>query len=837
MKAFIPFFSYRRIWLKSTVLLLLFSALSFAVEMHYDSSSADFPNPERGFFIQRSTSDGPLSESELRNYRQNQHITLVRMLFKIPVYTDSIPAWFLNRVEQDFNTARNAGVKLIPRFRYVDDMQDAPLQWVQIHIDQLAPLLQQHADVIAFLEAGFIGAWGEWHSSTNNLDNPDSMRVVLFKLLDVLPETRTVAIRTPHYKMDIFGTDQPISENEAFNGSRRSRTAHHNDCFLADATDMGTYLNISLEKAFLEQETKYLPIGGETCQTSSYTACSNALNEMARFHWSALNLDYHPGVIQQWKNEGCFEEIKRRLGYRLRLVYAATADSVRPGGSFQLNLQLRNDGWANPYNPRNLEVILRKVTTGEVYRLLTGLDPRYWQAGDTIRLNLEGGIPDDMPQGEYEVCIHLSDPEINLHDHPEYAIRLANPNVWEDNTGYNNLQFTIHVDTAASGENYQGSNFFTNRPYQSDVFQIDFNADVREGAVPLTVNFSDLTIVPQGDSIVLREWDFNNDGTVDATDANPTWVYDVPGDYDVRLRITTTDTVAELVRPKYIHVYDTAGVSIAIDGDFYDWQTVPMLDNQVAEDSGDALNDNVDILDTWVASDGDNLYVSYRMKGRIQFNNYFYHVFIDVDEDSATGFHSADSQGGFDYMVENGNLWRYSGTQGEWSWQNAGSIAYQIGNTEDSRLELAIPLQKLGITQSRRIGLVFNVNDVNDNHPDDYAPDSYQSGSYVYTVTITAISKKEEAVYPKQWVLTAYPNPFNHRVIVHFNWLPREGDRAAVYDVQGRKVRDIPLTRCHCGTVTWDGVDDAGRPLSSGIYFFRYQGQTVNRSIKLFLVR
>ncbi len=150
------------LWLCWLVMVFFWQGVG-AVNVQYDSSGADFPNPERGFFIQRSTSDGPLSETELKSYRTNQHITLVRMLLKIPVYTDSIPAWFLNRVENDFNTARAAGVKLIPRFRYADDMQDAPLQWVLTHIEQLTPLLQQHVDVIAFLEAGFIGAWGEWH--------------------------------------------------------------------------------------------------------------------------------------------------------------------------------------------------------------------------------------------------------------------------------------------------------------------------------------------------------------------------------------------------------------------------------------------------------------------------------------------------------------------------------------------------------------------------------------------------------------------------------------------------------------------------------------------------
>ncbi len=43
-----------------------------------------------------------------------------------------------------------------------------------------------------------------------------------------------------------------------------------------------------------------------------------------------------------------------------------------------------------------------------------------------------------------------------------------------------------------------------------------------------------------GDSIVSYAWDFQNDGTVDSTDADPTWVYTEEGVYDARLTVTDT---------------------------------------------------------------------------------------------------------------------------------------------------------------------------------------------------------------------------------------------------------------------------------------------------------
>lgn len=48
-----------------------------------------------------------------------------------------------------------------------------------------------------------------------------------------------------------------VSNTNAFDGSDISRTGHHNDCFVASDTDLGTYTNIDDEKTYLESDTKY----------------------------------------------------------------------------------------------------------------------------------------------------------------------------------------------------------------------------------------------------------------------------------------------------------------------------------------------------------------------------------------------------------------------------------------------------------------------------------------------------------------------------------------------------------------------------------------------------
>ena len=427
----------------------------------YDYVDTIFPNPERGFYAYRSSE---LNLSFIEGVK-SQNISVIWRIYTIPQFNNSaLSQEFLDLVESDLNIARQGGVKVVLRFSYTNDIngEDAPLNIILLQLDQLAPVLQENADVICYMDAGFIGAWGEWYYSTNGLNNTTDRRMVLFKELSVLPAERMVAVRTPGYKKSIFNNTMPLTPDSAFSGSYRARTGAHNDCFLASATDYGTYGNIEEDKTYLNLDNRYLPQGGETCNDDpTYTVCSNALVDLARMHWSVLNKDYNLDVLGRWQSEGCMNEVKRRLGYRFALLQATLPDSAKPGGELNLNFDVVNYGFASPFNPRNLEIILRNNQTSDVYYLIAKDDPRLWMSGDTAEVTITAGIPQNIPTGSYEILLHLSDPKPLLHDRPEYAIRLANSSVWEPSTGYNSLLHSVVVDVQAKGNDYSGDLIFS----------------------------------------------------------------------------------------------------------------------------------------------------------------------------------------------------------------------------------------------------------------------------------------------------------------------------------------------------------------------------------------
>ncbi len=425
----------------------------------YAEDQSNFANPERGFYGQElSDSNSPLALwpgyfDQLRS----QNITLIRRLYSMTTFrADPISEDYLQHIRDDMDLIREQGFKIVLRFAYTfnepEPHLDAPLDVVLSHIDQLAPILQQNADVIALMEGGFIGRWGEWHTSSNGLANPDDMRIILFKLLDALPKTRTVAIRYQQAKKDIYGTDEPIGPAQAYDQSNRSRTGHHNDCFVADVDDWGTYWpideeSLNAQKDYLNQENKYLPQEGETCNCNPPGSdCPKALEELERMRWSALNKDFIACVLDSWVDQGCYNEVAKRLGYRFRLVRSEIPKSVPVDSTLSVSFTIQNDGYATPYNARDLELILRSKTDNTIHSFKINADPRRWLPDDgEIEVDFSMTVPASFVPGEYEVLLNLPDPEPTLNADPRYSIRLANQNVWEASTGYNSIRANVII--------------------------------------------------------------------------------------------------------------------------------------------------------------------------------------------------------------------------------------------------------------------------------------------------------------------------------------------------------------------------------------------------------
>lgn len=425
----------------------------------YSESEDVIANPERGFysvFEFDSATDSPMAVKTIQTTRL-QNKTIIYNGYYLTDYMESdIAPEFLDLIRANMQALRTGGAKCVLRFAYKSDQAaihipwDPTPEWVARHIQSIKPVLQEYGDVILCFQAGFVGVWGEWYYTTNFVSNPKTpeqhalRKAVTDAMLEALPADRQIALRTPMFKRMMYAKDyaDTLTLETAYSGSDRARIACFNDCFGASSNDRGTF-DSTESREFWKKESRYVLMGGETCEKSSFCTCEKSLQDMKDYHWTYLNSNYNLSVISRWRTDGCIKEMECRLGYRLSLSDVYHSPEFINGGDFRIVLKIKNTGFAAPMNPRAVEFILIDGNGKKTVYEQNDVDPRYWFAGETVTLDRIIKLPEDA-SGECTLYLNLPDPKETLHDNPLFSIRLANDDVWEDETGYNKVaEFTI----------------------------------------------------------------------------------------------------------------------------------------------------------------------------------------------------------------------------------------------------------------------------------------------------------------------------------------------------------------------------------------------------------
>ncbi len=396
--------------------------------------------PERGFYTFRwEDKSGNVHFADVVNDRDFSWVrkagfSLVSSRVSLENFRSRpISSSFLDGLRHGLASVRNSGIKVILRFNYNNGNErgnDASIDWIVRHINQLSPILKENADIIFSLQAGFIGAWGEWHSSTHNLDSPGMRKVVVDSILASVPASTNLQIRYPQHKQELMTGASP-----ELDAKYQSRIGFHNDCILSAPNDL-TYPNGKTESLtrYVAEQSVLVLVGGETCRVyPPRTDCKMAMQVFREHHYSYLNNDYDPKVIAHWKSSGCYDSIRAHLGYRLTLRSASIPDHARRGQQMQLALDIKNTGWAAPISSRELLVDLVGADGKNTYRIPLGIYATNLKPGITTWAN---GIhlPADLVPGNYDVYIVAPDPSARLSTRPIYSLPFENPN-YEVRTG------------------------------------------------------------------------------------------------------------------------------------------------------------------------------------------------------------------------------------------------------------------------------------------------------------------------------------------------------------------------------------------------------------------
>ena len=407
----------------------------------------------------------------------------------------------LNRMESEFDAMRRAGVKALLRFAYettnANPTNGPTREMVLRHIDQLRPLVEQNKDVLYVLQAGFVGAWGEWHSSVH-IRSDEDRAAVLRELLTLAPGDRFLQVRIVPYKSRLVPliTGQayrPLDRELAYRDLPEARIGFHNDGVLAGASHGGSFgQGVEGDPSYdlMTRESPWVPVDGELfwsdqgwngAETKGNVprgrdvACYLRRHRFTTFSM-AHSYSEHEGnnhAIDRWRTEavtkgdleaaklpvsdGWFEDafsqpvarvwydyIRDHLGYRIEARDARWPASVESGGLWSFALTLINRGFAAPVNPRAVTILLIP-RSGRPTEVPVTADPRTWQPCEpddleftplVHRVRFAGAFP-SLPPGDYAVALWMPDAAPSLRLDARFAIRLANRDTtwWTDASG------------------------------------------------------------------------------------------------------------------------------------------------------------------------------------------------------------------------------------------------------------------------------------------------------------------------------------------------------------------------------------------------------------------
>ena len=108
------------------------------------------------------------------------------------------------------------------------------------------------------------------------------------------------------------------------------------------------------------------------------------------------------------------------------------------------------------------------------------------------------------------------------------------------------------------------------------------------------------------------------------------------------------------------------------------------------------------------------------------------------------------------------------------------------------------------------------------------------------SVNITTVSNDNNAVDVVSSKLSQnYPNPFNPETTINFFVQQNSHVELAIYDLKGRKVKTLVKNSFAPGkhSVVWNGLNNHGQEVASGVYFYKMRNGTFSSTRKMILLK
>jgi len=109
----------------------------------------------------------------------------------------------------------------------------------------------------------------------------------------------------------------------------------------------------------------------------------------------------------------------------------------------------------------------------------------------------------------------------------------------------------------------------------------------------------------------------------------------------------------------------------------------------------------------------------------------------------------------------------------------------------------------------------------------------------LYQVTFYPVDEEETEVTPVNVLNQNYPNPFNPETTISFELAAQDFVTINVFNLRGEKIKALVREPREAGSysVIWDGTDDNGNQVASGIYFYSLNTSQFSATRKMVMIK
>jgi hypothetical protein len=367
-----------------------------------------------------------------------------------PRVTGPLSNQMLAGIEAGIAAYEGTGARVIVRFIYKWDesqgiIPNPPLSLMLTHVDQLAPILLRHRDIIMALQSGFIGNWGQW---VDKVPGIDTSRVAQKQLLDK---------QLSHFK-GVFPVLLPwVGSLIRYAGSRAvivDGLGLHDDDFDSGVGAAQPFFNrdrpdFNSMEPYAAQVSAASLFVGETSNLYPTQSCAILDSVAYQFHIQSIGLnDNPPGIWAALQNNGCGLSFLNKVGTRIELQSATMLGDPTAGGSLVVALTMLNAGYGRVIRARPATLVLASngIVIAELPISLDELDLRQLaaRAGPKI-LQFPVTLPSSLPSGSsISLSLRIPDPAPSLTRQAAYALPLNSNDrngraIFDPTTGLNML--------------------------------------------------------------------------------------------------------------------------------------------------------------------------------------------------------------------------------------------------------------------------------------------------------------------------------------------------------------------------------------------------------------